>query len=161
MVRAASNNRITFRKDKKVKNTFKICSQITRGFLLIALFAAAIYPQATNGRLEGTVKDASGGLVPDATVIVVNQRTNQERTATTNDEGFFAVAELAPGDYTVKIEAANFRVTNISDVIVAVGTPATVNIELVAGSISETSGSFRRGRTGSGQHDECGNRRCR
>ena len=113
----------------------KFCSQILRGLLLTVLLVASALAQATNGRLEGSVKDASGALVPNATVTIVNQRTNQERTVTTNDEGFFAVAELAPGDYNVKIEAANFRVTNVSDVIVAVGTPATLNVELVAGSI--------------------------
>ncbi len=116
----------------------KFCSQILRGLFLTVLLVASALAQATNGRLEGSVKDASGALVPNATVTIVNQRTNQERTVTTNEEGFFAVAELAPGDYNVKIEAPNFRVTNVSDVIVAVGTPATVNIELAAGSISET-----------------------
>ncbi|HEV8159561.1 MAG TPA: carboxypeptidase-like regulatory domain-containing protein, partial [Pyrinomonadaceae bacterium] len=72
---------------------------------------SAIFAQAVNGRIEGTVKDASGAVVPGAIVLVRNNQTNLERTATTGDEGSFAIAELAPGDYSVKIEAANFRVT--------------------------------------------------
>lgn len=106
-------------------------------FLSSVLMFSNLFAQSTSGRIEGTVKDVSGSVVPNASVTISNQRNNQQRSATSNEEGIFSVSELSPGDYLIKVEAPNFRTTNVSDVIVQVGTVSTVNIELQAGNISE------------------------
>jgi len=63
-------------------------------FMLVisALLVAqiAIIGQTTTGRLVGTVSEANGGVVPGATVVVVDTKTNRELTSTTNGEGGFS-----------------------------------------------------------------------
>ena len=74
-------------------------------------FANVAFGQAqSNGAdLQGMVKDSTGAVVPNATVTARNPGTNVSRTATTNDEGFYRIVNLPPGDYEITVEAANFK----------------------------------------------------
>src|ERR1051325_5528240 len=71
--------------------------------------------QTDQGRIAGTVTDSNGGLVPGASVVVKNERTNEERTATTNEVGYFIVSALRPSSYTVSVSANNLsaKTTNV------------------------------------------------
>ena len=57
-------------------------------FVLISLLPVLSFAQADQGRIVGTVTDANGGVVPGAAVLVKNERTGDERTATTNEAGY-------------------------------------------------------------------------
>ncbi len=106
--------------------------------LCLALAAAAVSAQdvLTKGSIAGTVTDASGAAVPGATVKVTGGAV--ERVATTNDQGLFNVENLNPGNYTVRVEMANFKTAEIVNVTVYVGKTASQNVTLEAGNISET-----------------------
>ena len=71
----------------------------------------------TLGTITGEVRDSTGGLVPGATVTVVNKATNATRTTQTNAVGLFDFPALPPGTYTVKSELEGFKS----------GEPATLN----------------------------------
>ncbi|HKC84385.1 MAG TPA: carboxypeptidase-like regulatory domain-containing protein, partial [Blastocatellia bacterium] len=64
--------------------------------------------QTITGRISGTVRDASNAVVPGATVTVTNEATQIARAATTDDEGFYVVTNLPPGNYAVAVERAGF-----------------------------------------------------
>ena len=116
--------------------------------ILLILFALAtliVLPPVTNaqtdqGRIAGTVTDATGGLVPGATIVVKNERTGEERTATTNDVGYFIVSSLRPSTYTVTASAKDLsaKTTNVqvlvgqeftlTVVVQPTGLAATVNV---------------------------------
>jgi hypothetical protein len=106
--------------------------------LCLALAASAVMAQdvLTKGSIGGQVVDASGAAVPGATVKVTG--VSVERSTTTNDQGYFNVENLNPGNYTVRVEMANFKTAEITNVTVFVGKTATQNINLEAGNISET-----------------------
>src|ERR1700704_5717287 len=75
--------------------------------IAVALF---VFPlpanaQTDQGRIAGTVTDANGGLVPGATMVVKNERTGEERTATTNEIGYFIITALRPSSYSVTANA--------------------------------------------------------
>ena len=55
------------------------------------------------------MKDATGAVVANATVTARNPATNLSRNATTNDEGFYRIVNLPPGEYEVTVEAPNFK----------------------------------------------------
>src|SRR5262245_24140365 len=82
---------------------------------IAGLIQVPVMAQTDQGRTVGTVTDASGGIVPGASVLVKNERTGEERTATTNESGYFMVASLKPSLYTVSVTAQNMtvRVTNV------------------------------------------------
>src|SRR6476660_9584683 len=71
--------------------------------------------QTDQGRIVGTVTDSNGALVPGATIVVKNERTGEERTATTNEAGYFMVSALRPSSYSVTAGAKDLsaKTTNI------------------------------------------------
>ena len=79
----------------------------------IALALLALGPADTawaqpEGRITGIVRDSSGAGIPGATVTTTNQSTKISTTATTGNDGSFTMA-VAPGSYTVVVEAPDFR----------------------------------------------------
>ena len=77
--------------------------------IFILLAAAPGWAQTISSTLLGTVTDPSGTLVPKASVVAINESTNEERTTTTDGAGDFSFPSLLPGVYTIKVEAAGFR----------------------------------------------------
>ena len=81
----------------------------------VVLFSLPANAQTDQGRIAGTVTDANGALVPGATIVVKNERTGEERTATTNEVGYFIVSALRPSTYSVNANAKDLSAscTNI------------------------------------------------
>src|ERR1051325_2343080 len=100
--------------------------------LLIGLFTQAS-AQSNKGSIKGTVKDQSGAIVQNATVTVANVATNEERTASTGDDGNYEVPLLDPGTYKVTVKAASFPETVQENIAVQTSTTAVVDITLKAG----------------------------
>ncbi|HEX6717020.1 MAG TPA: carboxypeptidase regulatory-like domain-containing protein [Pyrinomonadaceae bacterium] len=100
---------------------------------VLTLFATVSFIQAQtdHGRIGGTVTDANGAIVPGASVLVKNERTGEERTATSSDSGSYIVSALKPSLYTVTASAQNLsvRVTNVQ---LLVGQELNVNLTLQA-----------------------------
>ena len=72
---------------------------------LAALFVAGhLIGQSERGTISGTVRDASGAVVPQVKVTVTNTATNQPVEVETNESGDFSVADLRVGTYTVRAD---------------------------------------------------------
>src|SRR6476620_6986869 len=115
-------------------------SSVLEKFLVLALItvigAAAVIAQAQSNAadLTGTVADPNGAVVAGATVTAKNLATGQTRTATTGEDGNYRILGLAPGQYEITTEAANFKQTSVSGVRLTVGQAAELNISLEVGS---------------------------
>lgn len=84
--------------------------------LLVALLFAVPFAtaQVTTGNLQGIVRDPNGAVVAGASVKVTNVDTQYVKETTTNDEGFYRVTNLLPGNnYSVEITAAGFATQTI------------------------------------------------
>jgi hypothetical protein len=77
--------------------------------LLVLAICAAAFGQANNGRISGTVTDASAAAIAGASVAVTNQATNVTNRATTNNAGYYVVPDLPVGAFSVTVEAPGFR----------------------------------------------------
>jgi hypothetical protein len=75
------------------------------------LFASLDAYGQTLGSIAGGMHDASGAIVPGATISATNSGTNATRTSVTNDAGGYAFPSLPPGIYSVKAEKAGFKTT--------------------------------------------------
>ena len=73
---------------------------------LILGYSVAVYGQAETGRIDGTVTDPSGAVVPKATITVRNINTGAVRTTQSGTDGNYAVSNLLPGTYAITCEAA-------------------------------------------------------
>ena len=104
---------------------------------LIALVAGAVSAQTTLGRLTGTVLDASGAVLPGATITVTSEQTNQVQTAVSNETGVFVFPQVAVGTYKVEISLQGFKGAIFTKVSVAVGQEYALTARLELGSVSE------------------------
>src|SRR5713226_5932931 len=112
--------------------------------MLVALFALPLVaPQAsaqstTDGAIGGTVYDTSGATVANAKVTVKSNATNLEQTVTTDESGYYRVAKLQPGTYTVTIEGSGFAPFKGEQVIVQVGSITELTAHLNVASAGAT-----------------------
>ncbi len=102
--------------------------------LLCPLFSFA---QTDQGRIVGTIRDANNAVIPGATVTVHNDRTGEERTVTTNEDGVYTVTALKPAPYTVTVAVQNFKTTKATDVQLSVGQELTLDLAVQPG-LAET-----------------------
>jgi hypothetical protein len=93
---------------------------------------------AGNGAITGTVTDASGAVVPHATVTVTAVSTDQNTVRTTTGAGDYDVTPLPPGTYTVTVTATGFQKHVQQNVAVNALETVALNIQLTVGSASET-----------------------
>lgn len=111
---------------------------ITLFSLVSLLLAATAFGQTSTSQLSGTVSDASGALVPGASVTLVNESTGVTLRQNTTDAGVFAFAAIPAGVYTVRVEAKGFRTAVRTGNTVQVNTPVTVDIVLEVGAATES-----------------------
>ena len=108
------------------------------GLLVLSAHVAFGQAQSNAADLQGTVRDSTGAVVANAAVTARNPGTNFSRSATTNDEGFYRIVNVPPGDYEVTVEATNFKKSVLPKVTVTVGQAAGLDIALEPGQISES-----------------------
>ncbi|MBV9927692.1 MAG: TonB-dependent receptor [Acidobacteria bacterium] len=104
----------------------------------LLLVAPAARAQLTRGAINGTVRDEAGAAIAGATVRVSDPTKNFSREATTNEEGFYRVAALEPGTYTVTIQGAGFGTLENQNVLVQTSNETTLDATLKAGAVTET-----------------------
>ena len=71
--------------------------------------------------LSGTVYDASKAVVPNAKVVLRDEATNTTRETVSNDSGFFSIAAIQPGSYTVTISAPSFAAWDRANIVFSQG----------------------------------------
>src|SRR5689334_12351012 len=90
--------------------------------LFLALSASA--QTAATADLHGTVKDPNGAVIQGATVTVRDAARNFERSAQTNEAGYYTLLSLPPGHYTLTVTATGFAKLTAKDVGLTVGQAA-------------------------------------
>jgi hypothetical protein len=97
------------------------------------------FAQEVTGTLVGTVRDANGAAVPNATVTITDPSKDNivVRTLTTNEGGEFSAPNLNISTYQITVEAANFKKTVQTDIKLDVGQRRNVEITLEAGNVAE------------------------
>lgn len=76
--------------------------------LFALLLIGQAMSQTVTGSVSGTVVDSTNNAIVGATVSLVNERTRDSRTISTNDSGDFRFTAVLPGAYTIKVEAKGF-----------------------------------------------------
>ncbi len=116
-------------------SSFSVRALVCGLFVLLPLVTASAQFRAS---IQGTVSDATGGLVPDATVTVTNKETNAKQTTASSGEGFYRISGLAPGTYMVVVEKTGFKKQIFESVTINAETTEGLNIVLETGQVAET-----------------------
>ncbi len=106
--------------------------------LAIALMSEPVYGQIANAAISGTVQDASGGAVQNATVLADSLDTGATRTATTAGSGTYSLPSLAVGHYRLKISASGFETYVLENVELQVGQNRTYDAQLSLANVGTT-----------------------
>ncbi|MBZ5701653.1 MAG: TonB-dependent receptor [Acidobacteriia bacterium] len=104
--------------------------------LLLSLGAVTAHAQF-KASIQGTVLDAKGAVIAGAKVTVASADTGLSRDTVTSAEGYYRVPQLAPGKYTVSVEAAGFRKFVASGVAVEAEQPRGFDVTLEVGAVTE------------------------
>ena len=105
---------------------------------VVLLGVAQLAAAQTSGRLAGTVLDASGGVLPGATVVATNEGTGAALTEVTNAVGAFTFPNLPVGNYKVQVELSGFKTATFNQVVINVGQEYSLTARLEVGSLAET-----------------------
>jgi hypothetical protein len=141
---AFSPDRLVLKQETTTMKTGYLERWLFSAFLAVLLVASSamsvnVFGQASNtGTVTGVVKDEKGGLVPGASVKIVNVGTNAERTVTTTSDGVYEITQLPPGNYRLEIQATGFSKYVQEPVVVNVLQRTTANADLKVGGIGET-----------------------
>jgi hypothetical protein len=106
--------------------------------LVVALLlATAAYAQQGRGTIFGTVTDATGAVVPGATITITNIATNVVTTTITNDSGYFSMPNLQVGNYSVAAVKEGFKKRVQSGLTLEVDQKAQADLTLETGAVTE------------------------
>ena len=119
---------------KAVKSIMRAVSLLTIAFIM----TVAAIAQSNTGSITGIITDSTGAVVPNATVNVINQGTNERRTVQTDDEGRYEVPSLSTGVYTIEAAATSFQTTSVKDLRLAVGEKARADVALGVSGVEAT-----------------------
>ena len=109
------------------------------GLIVLALAACLSgFAQSVSGDLAGTIYDASGAAVPNATISVKNDATGIETTTKSTATGEYHVGNLLPGTYTITVTASGFTKSQVRSVAVDLSKITTTNVKVDVGSNVET-----------------------
>ena len=108
--------------------------------LLLAVLSipGPMFGQQTTASLSGTVTDLSGAIIPEAHVTATAAATGATSSALSNREGFYILTGLLPGVFSLQVEKAGFQRYAQSNIVLQVDRPATINVSLTVGSLTQT-----------------------
>jgi hypothetical protein len=122
------------RKFAMVRNTLAASAVMAA----ILLLSPPVFAQTSQGTIQGTVADQTGGAIARATVSVIDAARGITRTLITDSAGAYVAPNLTPGPYTVRAEAMGFQTVDHPNVNVEVGQSLRVDFSLQPGAQNQT-----------------------
>src|SRR5579875_1353462 len=108
-------------------------------YTLAVLFAFAVaWGQGPTAEVTGSVSDASGGVIPNAKVVITNTHTNAQRSLVSNSSGIYDASSSPPGVYSIKVSASGFRTEVRNDIELQVDQVARIDFTMQIGNVSDT-----------------------
>ena len=108
--------------------------------LAIALALSAAMPLvfAQNAQIGGRVTDPSGAVIPGTDITVVNTQTGVQRKTSSNEEGYYVLPLLQPGQYRMSAQKEGFKPLSRDGIVLQVGDRITLNLALEVGTATES-----------------------
>ncbi len=105
--------------------------------LLAILLAPVSYAQIRSATITGTVMDTTGAVIPGIEVVLTNQNTNIQETASTTASGQYTFPYLPAGSYTVSINADGFSPYRQRDITLTTAQTVRADINLEVGAVNQ------------------------
>ncbi len=105
---------------------------------LATLLVTTAFAQTFNGNLTGIATDASGAVLPSATLKLDSPSTGLTRTATSSANGDYLFADLPVGIYALTVSAAGFQTKKIDGIEIAVSKTTNLNVQVAVAQQAST-----------------------
>jgi hypothetical protein len=115
----------------------RVLRNVAGTVVMIVLTHASAWAQAT-GQMSGTVRDASGAVLPGVTITVTQTDTGFTRTVVTEGGGTYVVPNLPTGPYKLEASLQGFRSYSQTGIVLQVNGNPTINVTLAIGDVAET-----------------------
>src|ERR1700716_1997389 len=89
--------------------------------LLLACTASEVSAQTTDGSIRGYVRDEQGGALPGVATTATSPAAATPYTAVADQEGYYRLLNLPPGDYTITSELQGFSKVVRANILVRAG----------------------------------------
>src|SRR5450631_108043 len=106
--------------------------------LVLALACGQVRAQSTQGAVVGSVTDAGGAVVVNATVTLTNTDEGTTRVAKTNGVGDYRFLDAKAGNYGIQVEAQGFDKWSVAQVVVKVRQEQRVDVKLAVGQVQQS-----------------------
>jgi hypothetical protein len=125
---------------KLTLKTLRLAALAAAGMLMMTAVVQVqpCFGQATTaaGTIQGTISDAKGAALPNATVTITSLDTNVTKVITTDGAGFYSAGSLVPASYKVSVTAPGFSTTT-ETLVVQIGNAANGSVKLSVGGATE------------------------
>src|SRR5438876_6023641 len=105
--------------------------------IVCVLTSAVVWGQAT-AQISGTVRDASGAVLPGVEITATQTETGIARTTITNETGFYVLPSLPLGPYRLEAALAGFRTFVQTGIVLQVNSNIVINAALEVGQVAQT-----------------------
>jgi len=106
--------------------------------LVVFLAGLPAFSQGSAGRILGSVTDQSGGVLPGATVTVLDVQRGITRALITDQSGEYVAPSLLPGSYTVRAEFKGFKTFERQNIVLEVNQDVRIDLALQPGEQTQT-----------------------
>lgn len=116
-------------------------SVVVRIFLsacLLASLSGLTWGQVSTASIQGTVRDSTGAVIPDASLVLHNTQTGVDLKNATNNAGEYAIVNIPPGRYDIRVKKDGFQSTQRRDFTLSVSQSSTLDFTLQVGSSEQT-----------------------
>ena len=116
-----------------------VFKSIVSSALLFTFCSPLAFAQSSagGGSIQGTVKDSSGAVIPDAKLKILHIDTGRAINTVSNKEGYFATPPTSIGKYKIRVESAGMKAWE-GEIQLETGRTTEVNPVLSAGQVNET-----------------------
>jgi len=123
---------------KVTGESFRAMPRLVVGVLAIIVFGSCVvHAQGFNATILGTVKDASGAVLPGAAITVKQTETGLTRSVLTDAAGSYSIASLPIGEYEITAMKEGFKLDVRQGINLAVAEEALVNLTLQVGNVEQ------------------------
>src|SRR5439155_9241263 len=119
--------------DRSFRSAWLLTLALSASMGLCTILPGTAMAQRSAASINGTVKDATGAVVPQATVVLTNTATTVTQTAVTNGTGDYVVLNILPGRYTLKASKEGFQTVTEPEFTLEVNQTTTFDFTLPVG----------------------------
>ena len=111
---------------------------VLSGFLLSVFAPAVLVAQFDTGQIAGYIRDQTQAIVPGVAVTISNQGNGETRTANSNTSGYYVIANLPVGTYSVTSEKGGFKKTVQSGIVLDSAARLNIDLTLTVGAVTDS-----------------------